>query len=483
MAEQQFQIKLKDFYEGLSPHAGPNPLTSKGSKGQASVMQNMNVILADSMFPGKGLTNLSNGTQAGVVTELINHILDKAVAADTTYGIGPTKLFQISSTAVASSGTWPHTITNATDGESVVDFNGNIYYFYNKASGADIGKYDQASTFDDDWGSTVPTGAAALQSAVHPVAVKEDLMVFGNGQYLGTYTGETNTLAPTKLDFKAGQVVADVCFNGNQWVIAVNSGVSGNNQNHSDIFLWGGAAINSILDDQLSVGPNKIGFLYPLGGVVFVAYQDLSDIGSFKIGYINGRQLKTLGYFTGTLPNFAQKTTYLNTILFLSGGLVFSAGAYNDELPLQLSQFADGGYATCGALASPFGTPMIASTDGGSNFRLAKFFSYETASVWKSLVIPVVNGRLLGYIDDITVLTNNLQDNSASCSLTVEYNQATSTSTAKTITTAGKTLHRFNMNIKNVEDFRIALDFSAGSSSYPVEIREIIIDGHYYERD
>ncbi len=480
--DNDFTIIFSHFNEGFSPLAAFNSLTEYGNAGQASAMVNVDAISPDYITQGPGLVDLTNGTQAGVVTELINHILDKAVATDITYGIGATKLFKISSTTVASGGSpsWPRTITNATDGESVIDLKGKLYYFYNKSSGADCGMYDLASAFDDDYMSTVPTGAAALQSALHPVAAKEDIMVFGNGRYLGTFIDSTITLAPTKLDFGQGAEVADVVFNGNQWVIAVNSGVAGTNKNNAEIFLWGAAANNSILDDETFVGPQKIGFLYPIGGVVYVAYQDLTTLAGFKIGYILGRQLKAIGYFTGSLPGFAQKTMYRDTILFLSSGLVYSAGAMVESLPLQLSQIADGGYATLGAIASPFGTPMVASTDGGSNQRIAKFSGFDTACSWRSINISLSKGKMKGMIDHIIVATNVLATG-ASCDLKIEYNQAVSSSTAKTITTVGKTRHYFKMALANIEDFRIFLDWSGGSIANDCKIRSITVIGHFME--
>jgi hypothetical protein len=175
---------------------------------------------------------------------------------------------------------------------------------------------------------------------------------------------------------------------------------------------------------------------------------------------------------------------YKDTILFLSSGLVWSCGAPIEQLPIQISQFADGGYATCGAIACPFGTPMIASTDGGSNFQLAKFSGYNTACLWKSVVIPAISGRMLGYIDDIIVITKSLGAG-ASCSLTVEANQGTSISTAQTIAATGKRRHvfsNFGLPSGGIEDFRIALDWSGASASNDCAIKKIIITGHYVEK-
>ena len=476
--ENQFIIKLKNFYQGFAPLAHLNSLTEKGNEGNASAMVNVDV-LGETLTQGPTLANLTNGTQAGSVSELINHILDVAVSDDATYGIGATKLYKISSTAVINTGGFPHTITNATDGESVAYLKGNLYYFYNKASGGDIGKYDLASTFDDDWGSTTPTGAGALQKVIHPSATKEDIMMFGNGRYAGVYFANENTIDLDKLDFGNNTEVADIIFHANQWIIAVNSGVSGTNRNYSQIYSYDGSATSALLSDEVAIGLQRIGFLFQVGGIVFVAYQDLSFTGGYKLGYLSGRKIEPLVHFTGSLPNFAQKTLYKNTIIFLSSGLVYSAGSIVGELPFALSQLADGGYATCGALAAPFGTPMIASTDGATNFRLAKFNGYDVACSWRSVVIPVVEGKRNGYIDYIVVRTSSLGA-SARCDLKVEIDDDSSETDAYQITTTAKKKHIFNIN-KACDNFRIFLDWSNGSASNACPIKEIQIFGHYKE--
>lgn len=481
--DSQFTITLKDFHTGFAPLAAFNNLTELGAQGQASVMTNVDIIgIPGVLTQGPGLVSLTNGTQAGVVTELINFIMDKAVAADVTYGIGPTKLFKISSTTVASGGTpsWPQVITNCADGSSVIDLNGNIYALYNTASAGDIAKMPIATeTIDPDWGSTIPAGAATLQKAVHPVAVKEDIMAFGNGRYLGTFIDSTNTLAPTKLDFKVGNVVSDVIFHANQWWIAVNSSISGA-RGQSQIYQYDGGAISSILSDETAVGVQRIGFIYPLNGVIYVAFQDLSSTGGYKIGYISGRQLKVLRSFTGTLPTFAQKTLYKNTIIFLSGGLVWSIGSATEQLPIQISQLGDGGFSSVGAIAAPFGTPMIASSESTS-YKLAQFSGYDTACSWKSIVIPVVGTRAQGFIDRIVILTKTLSAG-ARCDLTIEADGATSTSSIKQITGTGKRYFKFdNFALGKIEDFRVALSWTNGSISADVAIRKIMIEGHFVE--
>jgi hypothetical protein len=478
-----FSLKLSGFHAGQAPLAHLDTLTEIGAAGQYSLAANVDIITSPNLLTqGPGLSTLTNGTEAGAVTELINYIIDRPVSSGTTYGIAATKLHQITASAVTNTGIWPHAITNAIAGSSCHYQNGKLYYFYNKASGGDCGTYDLATTFVDAYFSVTPTGAAALQNAPHPVASKQDIMVFGNGRYLGTFNTTTTTLAPTRLDFGQDASVADVCFNANQWLIAVNqgTGVSTDRQS-SSIFLYDASATTSLLTDELGVGVQKIGFLLPIEGIVYVAYQDVSSAGGFCIGYISGRQIKPLRYFTGTLPTFAQKSLYANTILFLSNALVYSCGAVVESLPVQLSQLASGGFTTCGAIAAPFGTPMIASTQSTS-FKLAKFSGYATASTWRSIVILLISGAMVGFIDKVVVLTNTLGA-SARCDLIIEGDQASKTGSTQQITTTSRRRHSFSkLGLTGLEDFRVFLDWSSGSASNPVKIREIQIQGHFVER-
>ena len=481
--DNTFSVTIRPGNLGAAPLAHLDSLTELGQAGHYSVATNIDIISKPGLLTqGPGLSTLTNGTQAGAVDELIAHILERPTAADVTYGIAATKLHKISSTTVTNSGgVFPHSITNATAGSSVFYLGGYLFYVYNKASGADCGRYDLNVTFDDDYMSTVPTGAAALQNAPHPVATKQDLALIGNGQYVAVYNITTNILDATKLDFGPNAEVADIAFHANQWHITVNTGVtSGTNRAGSQVYLYDAATISSILSDEVAVGVQQIGFIIPVNGIVYLAYKDLSSTGGFAIGYISGRQIKPLRYFTGSLPTFAQKTLYKGTIAFLSSGVVYSCGAVTPQLPLQISQLADGGYTTCGALAAPFGTPMIASTQSTS-YKLAQFSGYDTACTWKSIVIPVINGSLIGYIDKVIVLTKTL-GSGASCALTLEANQAVNTSSSQTITT-GKRRHVFTkFALSGIEDFRLALDWSGGSASNDCAIRQIIVEGHYVEK-
>jgi len=475
--DYDFGITLENFSDGLSPLAHIDNRTFTGSKGQASSMRADIISNPNFIQQSPALVNLTNGTQAGVVDQLIRFILDKPTASDTTFAIGTTKLFKLSSTTVVSGGTpsWPQAVTDMTEGESVIRLKANLYGFYNKTTGGDILQMPLSTeVIDPDWGST---NDVALEDAPHPVAAKEDIMVFGNGRYVGVYVEGSATLDVQKLDFGEGAEVADIIFNANVWYIAVNYGEGRRGQ----IYLYDGSAMSNILSDEAGLGSQKIGFLYVFNGVVYVAYQDNTS-GAYAIGWMSGRQLKPLRYFAGSLPDHRQKTLYKNTIIFISSNDIFSCGAPVEQLPVQISTLADAGYATVGGLAAPFGTPMVASTDGTTNYRLAKFSGLSTDSNWKSISLDVTDTRRLGRVTCVIVSTKPLSSG-ARVDLTLEGNQGAVTSSSFSVTGENKTRHVFrSIDLPAVEDVRVVLDSTNGHASNACPIRKIELFGNFVSR-
>ena len=477
MADIDFQIIFEGFNEGQSPLAHLDSETFIGNKGQASEMKADVISSPGFITQSPELADLTDGNQDGVVDQLIRHILDRPTAANVTFAIGTTKLFKLSSTAVNDGGdpSWPQAITNAVSGESVIRLKANLYGFFNRAADGEILKMPLVTeVIDHVWGSDTDE---ALENAPHPVAVKEDVMVFGNGRYVGVYVEGLAALNVKKLDFGEGSEVVDVVFHSNIWWIAVNYGEGKKGQ----VYLYDGSAISTILSDEAGVGDQKIGFLYVLNGIVYIAYNDTSSTG-FTIGWLSGRQIKPLRYFSGSLPDHRQKALYKNTILFASSVNVWSMGASVEQLPLQISTLADGGHATIGGIAAPFGTPMVASSDGGSNHRLAKFSGYSVDSNWKSVFVDITSGRMLGKVHTIIVSTKILVG-SARCDLKIEGNQGAIESSEFEISTADKTRHIFkSIDLKAVEDIRLVLSYANGDASNACPIRKVVVLGNFVER-
>lgn len=471
-----FEITFEGFGDGLAPLAHIDTKNFTGSKGQALEMKADIISNPGFLQQSPALTNLTNGTQSGVVTELIRFILDKPTAASITYAVGTSKLFKLTPTTVVSGGSpsWPQTISGMTEGESVIRLKEFLYVFYNKSSGGDIAIMPLSSeSITANWGSS---NDLALEKAPHPSAAKEDILVFGNGRYVGTYIQAEALLNTQKLDFGEGAEVADVVFSSGLWWIAVNYGEG----RSSNIFLYDGSAISNALSDEVGPGLQKIGFLYVLNGVIYVAYGDLTA-NNYAIAWISGRQIKPLRYFSGSLPNHRQKTLYKNTILTISGENVLSFGTQVEQLPIQISNLADGGYATVGAIAAPFGTPLVSSTDGGSNYRLAKFSGLSTDSNWKSILVDMTKGRYLGKINTVIVLTKRL-GTGARADLKLATDQGETLSSALVVTGQNKSRHVFRtIDLLPGEDLQVLVDYQNGSSSVSCPIRKIICQGNFIE--
>lgn len=476
MADLSFRFDITEFNQGLSPLAHLDTKTFIGGKGQASEMQADIISKPGFLTQSPALTDLTNGTQAGAVDQLIRCILDKPISASLTYALGTTKLFRITPTTVTSGGSpsYPQTVTNMAEGESLSRVNNNLFGFYNTASAGEIMAMPlDTEVIDDDWGSTTDQ---ALELAPHPSAVKEDIMLFGNGRYVGAYIAGLGTLDVQKLDFGEGSEVVDIVFASNLWWIAVNSGEGKRGQ----IYVYEPGAQSNTLLDEAGIGDQQIGFLFVHNGNVYVAYEDTSSDG-FVIGFISGKVIKPLRYFSGSLPNHRQKTLYKNTILFASGGAIMSFGASVEQLPLQISKLCDGGYSTIGAVACPFGTPMIASTDGSSNHRVATFSGYATDGNWKSIFYDITNGRMLGKIQNVIVQSKALGAN-ARCDISIETNQGANTSDSMEYSGTGTTRKVFkSVNVPQSEDYRVIVSWENGNGTNDCPLRSITIEGNHVE--
>jgi hypothetical protein len=465
-------------FTGFAPAWFKNAYTSFGNKEMASAMKNIDLIDPTCMTQGPAPANLTNNA---AVTTVIRSFLRQATSDNVSFAIGGNQLYKLSATALTNDGTFPHTIVHDGSelGEDVVYYKTNLYYFYNQAGNVgDIGKYNMASTFDDDWGSTVPTGAAALASAPHQaINGGDDVIYFANGRYVGTITG--TTLAPQALDFWQDAQVASLTWNENRIKIAVNRpNIAGANMNQSGIYTWNGYASSWEGDPIEVVG--KIGALYTKNGITFVWWQDSGTNNEFNFGYISGTQLKPLKRCTGTLPLYYQVGEYEGHLAWISDGLVYLYGSADPDIPVKFFQYTSSKYTTTvGGLGFPFGT-ILTSSSNGVLYSVAKAAGYSTDSSYKTIVFPVNLPGYLSMVDKIQVTTEQMASG-ARADFILTYSQGKSTQTLDSVAyaVANPTFHKILNKSSKVEDFRLDIDFSNGSASNPVKIRSILVKGHY----
>lgn len=441
---------------------------------------------------GAGLSNLTNGTDAGVVSTLIKYILPVPTSSNLSFGIGGAKLYSFSATAVTNGSGFPRTIDKAAvtgeDGESVAVVNGALYYFYNHSGSAgDIGKYDLASTFDDDWGSTVPTGMAALGNAPHPSIVGNDNVIyFGNGAYVGYYDPDSNTLAPTDFDVPTGSECVDVRYlNSRVWAAFNTPNISGNNNSVGVIYNWGGVGFSSWDDFPNPRIQGKIGALYPFGAQMFVWYQEVGYTGGYKLGYASGNQVVQVCAFSGSLPNFGQVGEKNGMITWVSDGLIHRWGAVDRNVPVAHSQFADAGYSTAGAIAAPFGTLMVASNQS-SSYKLANLSGLDVVSIWKSLFFQtgpaMIDEVVIHYAPTSTGARVDLTLRGDQALLSASLAHQGETGSITHTNDASKAKKSFQPKFSVQSEVSIEADFANGSTSNALQIRRIELIGHTLDK-
>ncbi len=500
-----WQIIIDNLLGGFAPKYYAEGYPSFGNKNQAGAMLNCDITNAGGIQQGPGLSTLTNGTQAAAVTTLINSIIDYAVTSDVTYGTGGNKLYKITSTAVTNAGIWPHTIDKAAVtaelSEDVVYYQSNIYYSYNHSGSAgDIGKYDLNVTFTDAWGSVVPSGAGALTNNPHPMIVGgNDTMYFGNGRYVGSYDGTTFT--NNALDLPTNTVIKSIAWVNDKLNITANRpGVIGTNKNNSSIYIWD--AISTSWETEVKI-MGEIGGCHVKNGIFYFFYRDISNIGGYKLAYLNGATVVDLCNYSGGLPTYSQITDYKDFIIWNSTSLnslwsyttypwqltspwttttgddlIYAYGSGDKDLPVHFFQLADSGYTTAGAVSAPFGTPMIASNQSTS-YKLAQFSGFDVNSNWKSLLF------------DLTGTGSNSMSNLQKFIVTFDQLATGARVDWSIKNNKGKTIYSdiisyaklgdatkisLDMN-KLTENARIEFDWSNGSTTNSVKIKSVKLVG------
>jgi len=462
---------------------------SNGNKEQAGDMRNIDPTDPSTITQGRGMVALTAGTQAAAVTTLIKGMTRNAVTTGLAYGVGGAKLYQFSSSAVTNAGIWPHTIDKATvtgeDGEDVCHYKGALYYSYNHSGSAgDIGKYNLDATFDDDYGSTVPTTAAALQNAPHQMVVGRQRMYIANGSYIAVLDGTeaTYVFIDDALDFYNSNLqVSSITWNGSRLVIATNStNLSGSNSSQSVVYNWDG--YSDTWDSPIEVN-GRIGALYTKNGVTYIWYESFIKGTAYStFGYLSGGSVIPLKMFTGSLPLYYQVGEMGDFIVWLSGQRVYAYGPLA-EGTVELWQYTSATYATGGGMALPFGLLMIAS-NATTNYNLAVESGYTVDSFYYTKFFPVSTGKQIAQLNQITVWTEQLASG-AKLDCTLRYDGGKSSFALDQIaySASNPTRHIIGKrNLPQVEDFRLEMSFANGSITNPVRIKSFMVEGHFIDR-
>ncbi len=473
--------------ENLS-HGGFAPLwfretyPSYGNKNQAGNMVNIDMTNPGYIQQGPGLANLTNGTEGGEVTTLIKGI-DNEANAGFAYAVGGNQLYKLSSTTVVSDANFAHTIDKAavTDeaGEDVAFYQGNIYYTYGHSGGAgDIGLLQLDSTFDDDFGSTIPSGAGALTGNTggltpYQMVMGNDILYISNRRYVATLNASALTLQA--LDFPAFHVISSIQWNQDRLWIGVNIDYAASaTRPRGAIYTWDGTTDS--WETEIKVD-GTVGGLYTKNGIVFFFYRDASSTTEYRLAYVKGNTYEDLATFEGSLPNYAQVSEYKGFLIWSSSGLIYAFGSGDPNMPLRFFQLADGGYTTVGGIATPFGTPFISSTQSTS-FKLAQFSGFDVTSSLKSLMFDITGFGKVSKIDHVRFNFEALASGARVNWKLLNNKGVTMYSDIISFSKLGAaTTAYYSLNGMNAENFRVELDYANGDTTNTVKVKSVRING------
>ena len=136
-----------------------------------------------------------------------------------------------------------------------------------------------------------------------------------------------------------------------------------------------------------------------------------------------------------------------------------------------------------GGIANAFGSLFVASHDGASAYKIASLSGYDTACKWESRLFRLSRASIKAVIKKVVVYTNVLASG-AKLDTNIKYDSDQSTKALTQIAysaTNNKTKHTIFDSALPVEDFSIELDWSNGSASNPVHVKEIYIEGEYID--
>lgn len=486
----EWKINIDNLLGGFAPNWYRETYPIYGNKNQAGAMTNIDMTNAGFITQGPGLTTLTNGDQDGVVTTLIKGMTRGALSeTDRYYGVGGNKIYVFGGTTANNSG-WPLTLDKAgTTTESLEDieyYRGALYATYSHDAVGDVARIDVglSPTVDPDYMSTVPVGATTLDGnstfyTPRQLCVgRNETLYFASRRYVSSFdnTG-TSTLVAQALDVGFSRVVESLVWAQDRLWVAVNhSRLNPDIRNkQGSILVWDGTTDS--WEKEILLG-GKVGALYCKEDVVYVFWQDNGSFDTYYLGYVNGDGVTKLAQYTGTLPRYYQVSEYQNFVIWVSDNVVNAWGSGNDTLPVKLFQLCDGGHSTVGGLANPLGTPVIASTDDSSEFKIASFDAYTTDSSWKSMLFDITGQKRSAAVNTIRINFDELASG-ARVDWTLRDNKGTAlyTDTVSYAKLGAATTAWYNLNGKIMENFRIEFDFANGSTTVPVKLKSIQIYG------
>lgn len=407
----------EDWLSGLDPQFDLNGIVQVGK--QLAQSRSMNPYRYLGLCcPGFQPTDVTNVSIAD--SFLRKGVVDSNTAYIISSGTKLHKLANLDTTpSLITSATFPHTISGATGGQDEAIYWANtsstrtkyLFYSWKDGSNGNIGIYDFASTFDDDWLSTVPTNMDTLDTTNdHPLIVgDDDILYIGDGNNVHAVdgvTGADSTLNKEVLTIPKGYVITSFAKYNQYLVIFAYLSTSGTNlfDGESRAFFWDYTSLDPTYSKNLN--DNQVSEAFIFMGTIGCFTQgkpaDQATVNSkvSKLLLYNGSEFVPVVSFDKNIPIRGGVDIKGNFVYWNSQGAVYCW----DNNRKTLNQITEGLGTSTGLLSTFSRTQFISSgatTSGGLQTISSNYFA--NSIIYTGLAHPDFPMGFVGRITKVKI--------------------------------------------------------------------------------
>lgn len=457
----------KDWTSGLNPQHGTTGLIDGPALANASNFYPFRPL--GIAAPGYSFTDATN---VSVVTGKIVGGVNNASTKTKGNLVGGDQIHELTfgtNTLTNGGGTFPRTINHAHNNETASDIvtysvGSTRYAFYSfyDDSDWDVGRYDFATTFDDDYMSTVaasPLASPYLAGGAgypHPMFVApDDVLYIGDRNFVHSFDGQSGangTFAAATYTLPAGYVVTSFAKRFDFLVVfayrADQTDSDGSITGTATAFFYDLTSGVSTASKIVDMDDNYVsaGFVWRgtcgcfTSGRPTEVWAGTSTSKKTDLRIFNGSEFESVASVDGSTPIHNGVDVVSDEIMFASDGKVFLFAEKEKGRGYRLNQIASGAGSSSGFLRTMSTTKQYHSsgttTSGGFQYSSPTAYA-ATASLSTILVMPSFGYKQVNRLKCVEVRLHTLGQSGHTLTLNVNYLGQKTTSGQQTIISSG----------------------------------------------
>ena len=500
-----------DWNSGFMPQGGQDSallLKGNGNRYSLNFDPYRNLGFASPGFNPVNATNNAQVTGAITATVLRNATYEYGVSSD-----GKVHEHSIITNTVTNAGSFPHVIDHAHTGETgsdVIIYRHNLggvlktslFYSFYDATDWDVGCYEDFTTFNDDFMSTVPatplagTDLTLGKSLPHPLEVgADDILYMGSGRYLHAYdgtTGANGTFYSQVLTLPAGFIIQDL-LKTEQYLLIAGVFSSGtvvptvDESQEAYIYTW-----NYLDQDVTDIIPLDDQYVSVLrlwrNRPTAITAGEKGNRGRNRVKIILGSVAETVAEYFGSQPSLGGVDSASDQLLINSAGVIVTIGTPFDSNTYEVNRITSTGLTTeSGFIRNVFSTNQkIFASAGAQLVELSSGFK-DTASYYSGIVEPTFSTGVKGRIKAASIIYKGAFTAAASRNFALQFftdydNVSTLAYTNVTAITAANLMQKVTYNTSGTafpEFFNLGLvmtwsDGVAGTNA--AQVSKVIVE-------